>query len=160
MCQGVVQQSIKEINQSLVDDALVCAEKIGAANFYWSFPSKGYQDQINIKETLNLTLNNLETSVSDLQLLMKDAQSKRCGSDRESSLKRLHECLDIERQLDTTLDSLKYNDPEEIRRIDAQSKENQEGANRWTDNIWTLKGFLTRKKGMNSKEVSFNYNFS
>ena len=35
-----VSQSVKEILQSLVDDDLVCYDKIGSANFYWSFPSQ------------------------------------------------------------------------------------------------------------------------
>lgn len=30
----------QEVNQSLVDDGLVDLDKIGAANFFWSFPSK------------------------------------------------------------------------------------------------------------------------
>lgn len=29
---------IKDVNQSLVDDNLVEGDKIGAANFFWSFP--------------------------------------------------------------------------------------------------------------------------
>ena len=37
---GVVQQTIKDVNQSLVDDGMVQADKIGSANFFWSFPSK------------------------------------------------------------------------------------------------------------------------
>lgn len=44
---GVVQQTIKDINQSLVDDSLVLTDKIGAANFFWSFPSKAWEDKKN-----------------------------------------------------------------------------------------------------------------
>lgn len=35
---GVVQQTVKDVNQSLIDDSLVCCDKIGAANIFWSFP--------------------------------------------------------------------------------------------------------------------------
>jgi hypothetical protein len=35
-----VTQTIKDVVQSLVDDGLVELEKIGSANYYWSFPSK------------------------------------------------------------------------------------------------------------------------
>jgi hypothetical protein len=31
----VVLQSVKEINQGLVDDKLVCMDKIGSSNFFW-----------------------------------------------------------------------------------------------------------------------------
>ena len=40
---GVVQQTIKDVNQSLVDDSLVQSDKIGSANFFWSFPSKVFK---------------------------------------------------------------------------------------------------------------------
>lgn len=32
--RGVVQQTIKDVNQSLVDDNLVTLDKIGASNFF------------------------------------------------------------------------------------------------------------------------------
>lgn len=35
----LVQQAVKDVLQSLVDDGLVTVEKIGTSNFYWSFPS-------------------------------------------------------------------------------------------------------------------------
>jgi len=28
-----------------------------------------------------------------------------------------------------------------------------ESVNRWTDNLWTVKKYLTKKRGMSSKEV-------
>ena len=37
----VVSQAVKEVLQSLVDDALVDFDKIGSGNFYWALPSKG-----------------------------------------------------------------------------------------------------------------------
>lgn len=36
-CNVICRQ---EVNQSLVDDGLVDLDKIGSANFFWSFPSK------------------------------------------------------------------------------------------------------------------------
>lgn len=41
--KGIVQQSVKEVLQSLVDDDLVMFEKIGTSNYYWSFPSTALQ---------------------------------------------------------------------------------------------------------------------
>ncbi|EKM54279.1 uncharacterized protein PHACADRAFT_146090 [Phanerochaete carnosa HHB-10118-sp] len=38
--KGIVSQSVKEVLQSLVDDGLVQADKIGSSNFFWSFPSQ------------------------------------------------------------------------------------------------------------------------
>lgn len=35
--------TVKDILDSLVADDLVLCEKIGAGNYYWSFPSQAYQ---------------------------------------------------------------------------------------------------------------------
>ncbi len=40
---GITFQSVKEVLDSLLADDLVTSDKIGAGNFYWSFPSKTYQ---------------------------------------------------------------------------------------------------------------------
>jgi hypothetical protein len=32
--------AIKDILQSLVDDAMVDTDKVGSANYFWAFPSK------------------------------------------------------------------------------------------------------------------------
>lgn len=47
----LVQQSVKDVLQTLVDDGLVTVEKIGISNFYWSFPSSIQQSVSVIKET-------------------------------------------------------------------------------------------------------------
>lgn len=40
--KGVVLQTIKDVNQSLIDDNLVETDKIGIGAFFWAFPSKGF----------------------------------------------------------------------------------------------------------------------
>jgi hypothetical protein len=45
----LVQQSVKDVLQSLVDDGLVTVEKIGTSNYYWSFPST-IQQSVRTKE--------------------------------------------------------------------------------------------------------------
>lgn len=41
--KGIVAQTVKDVLQSLVDDHLVIAEKIGTSNYFWSFPSTAMQ---------------------------------------------------------------------------------------------------------------------
>ena len=40
--KGVVLQTIKDVNQSLIDDNLVETDKIGIGAFFWALPSKGF----------------------------------------------------------------------------------------------------------------------
>lgn len=41
--KGIVLQTVKDVNQSLIDDNLVETDKIGAGAFFWALPSKGFQ---------------------------------------------------------------------------------------------------------------------
>jgi hypothetical protein len=40
----LVPQTVKDVLESLISDNLVESDKIGAGNFYWSLPSKAYQN--------------------------------------------------------------------------------------------------------------------
>lgn len=58
--KGVVFQTIKDVNQSLVDDNLVQFDKIGAGAFFWSLPSMGYQNRQNL-------INNQDQHIKDVE---------------------------------------------------------------------------------------------
>ena len=58
-----------------------------------------------------------------------------------------------ESSLVAELEAQKINDPAEIRRVENQAQINKTAADRWTDNIWAIKKFLTKKKGLSGKEV-------
>lgn len=44
--------SVKDILQSLVDDAMVDSERIGTSNYFWAFPSKALHARKRRLETL------------------------------------------------------------------------------------------------------------
>ena len=58
-----MQQTIKEINQGLIDDNMVNSDKIGSANFFWSFPSKYSED---LKRKVITTIYNLVNTLHHL----------------------------------------------------------------------------------------------
>ena len=55
--------------------------------------------------------------------------------------------------MEAHLDRTKSFDPEELQRLQAETKTCQQSADRWTDNIWTIKKYLTKKRGLAGKEV-------
>jgi Leucine zipper with capping helix domain len=81
-------------------------------------------------------------------------KESRCHDERLTKLARYDELLLQEKEYDITLLAGKASDPKEVNRVLAASNYNMEQANRWTDNTWTVKKYLTSKKGMNGKEVS------
>lgn len=54
----------QEVNQSLVDDGLVDLDKIGASNFFWSFPSKVAVTKQNIVDSLKQNITKVTTDVA------------------------------------------------------------------------------------------------
>lgn len=95
----------------------------------------------------NLVLQQHET-------LKENARTTRSGPGRAEKMAKLGALKQQERELDELLESLKMNDPELIANIHKQTATNVASANRWTDNIWALKKFLVKKRGMSGKEVS------
>jgi hypothetical protein len=55
--------------------------------------------------------------------------------------------------MEAQLQSSKSSDPVEYERIKSQTQINKAAADRWTDNVWSVKRYLTKKKGMSGKEV-------
>jgi len=51
------------------------------------------------------------------------------------------------------LAKLKENDPTVIEELRKELRMTQEAANRWTDNIFACKSYLTKKRGMSGKEA-------
>lgn len=141
------------MNQSLVDDFLVFSDKIGSANFFWSFPSKAYQDQSVRKETLGSTRAQILQNINTVSSQVEEARAERKHPDRAKMLAELVSFRKDEELLDGQLEQLKVNDPDEIRRVETLAQTNKASADRWTDNLWQIKGYLTKKKGMSGKEV-------
>ena len=150
---GVVLQTIKDINQSLVDDNLVYTDKIGAANFYWSFVSNEMVKRTAEKENLTAKLKNSEIRIDQLKNEIKMTKESRSGADRDEKMDDMRTLEETEVVLDRQLESMKQNDPEEVKRVQTEARQAMDKANLWTDNIFQIKRYLTKKNGMNSKDA-------
>lgn len=130
------------------------SDKIGSANFFWSFPSKATQDKKNDQQQISDQLTRCKTTIEDVNNSIEIEKESRCHDERLTKLARYEELLLQEKEYDITLLAGKASDPKEVNRVLAASNYNMEQANRWTDNMWTVKKYLTSKKGINGKEVS------
>ena len=85
---GVVQQTIKDVVASLVDDNIVCMEKIGSSNYFWGFTSIAVQKR---KRTLTEAMakkQQLETSIGTMEDEIAEMQKERSNTvfDLQNSL--------------------------------------------------------------------------
>ena len=93
------------------------------------------------------------STIAELRCNLADENKFRCADERPVKLAHYEELLRQEKEFDALLLAGKANDPKEVNRVLKIANQNMEHANRWTDNTWTVKKFLTSKKGMSGKEV-------
>ncbi|KAL4158028.1 hypothetical protein PRNP1_003808 [Phytophthora ramorum] len=151
---GVVLQTVKDVNQALVDDVLVDCDKIGSGNYFWSFPSK-------LSQTRRRKLSELEQhhqTVQDKLVKVKQNVEKQKGlrpesEERAQKLRRLEEQKAKVQVLRTKVQHLAENDPEILEQLERKVRMAKEGSDRWTDNVYTLKSWVVKKRGVEGKEV-------
>lgn len=148
-------------------------DKIGGSNYYWSFPAKNDRLlQLEHDDTL-LKINELRSSMKDAEVRLADAKRGReeeedaengGGGDgneegggrknetRASKMARRVTLLAELAKAQIELEKLKQNDPREIANLEKELTLVTDAANRWTDNIFSCKDYLVKKRGMMKAE--------
>jgi len=142
----------------LVGEDLVKTDKIGQGNFFWSFPSEAASKRQRVIDELTETINNNSQKIKELQKEEQELRKKRKVTDkREENLNHLHTLTEQIAQVETEL--LKYTDcdPALLEALQEDIQTATEAANRWTDNIWTLRRWAAQKFNVDQKQ--FNKNF-
>ncbi len=133
--------SVADINNSLVDDGLVDKEKIGGSNFFWSFPGKKDRMLQLEHEKVLQDIEISKTKITEAEAKLADAKRGREDEDgeRAKKLARLGELKKEKEKMETELKGLKENDPQALADLEKELKLVTEAANRWTDNIFTVR---------------------
>jgi hypothetical protein len=154
---GIVLQTVREVLDSLISDYLVESDKIGAANFYWSLPSRAYQGLVTKRDELKEAIDKLETERqrigSEITLAKEGKQDCQERSEKLEKLKSLKSQL-----RSGELESYQRNDPSRLESVMQQSDHWKNEANRWTDNIFICKEWL-KKRLVSVTESEINENF-
>lgn len=128
---GVVQQTIKDVNQSLVDDDLVHSDKIGAAIFFWSFPAEAFVKKQSERESLLSKIAASKESIIEVNDKIKRAKTSRSDRDREPKIVKYHELQEEDKKLNKILEENRKNDPVEVKNVLNAAEKVKAGANRW-----------------------------
>mmetsp|Transcript_29142 Transcript_29142/g.70370 ORF Transcript_29142/g.70370 Transcript_29142/m.70370 type:complete len:219 (+) Transcript_29142:95-751(+) len=163
---GINTQTIPDIHQSLVDDALVDKQKISGTNYCWSFKSKkDRMAQKQHKATLE-QIEALQPRVEEAKAKLADAKRGREEDEegggekdgdqentRAAKLAKLSTLSQKKAALEQQLQSLKENDPAALANLEKEYQLVRDAAHRWTDNIFECKSYLVKKRGMEKKEA-------
>lgn len=110
--QGVVAQTVKEVVEELCADGLVCQDKIGTSNYFWSFPSQGLIVRRKKLDTLDASINAKKRRRDELdeeQAKLEATRNTDDGFDRQGQLKRLNSLREEEAAVDAELAQLRQN---------------------------------------------------
>ncbi|EAY19178.1 Mnd1 family protein [Trichomonas vaginalis G3] len=148
--KGITSMSVKEILQELCDNDLVSFEKIGSGNFYWCFPSEAFNRRKVLEGKLQAQITELESEISGLQAEIADLEPGREPCQERTELDEIVEKFGKE-LASIQAESAKYDslNPNAIRKTQEYTKKALESANRWTDNVYTLKSWIVKTYMLN-----------
>ena len=143
--RGVVSQSVKDVLQSLVDDDLVNQDKIGISNFFWSFPSAASVRLESERTKLLQKLAILEEEEDGVRAnIAKDMPGKEDCKERDEMEQKIEKITESLQNKKRELESFSANDPSRFESLKKMKVTSKDGANRWTDNIFTIQGWMKK----------------
>eukprot|EP00794_Sanderia_malayensis_P014031 gene14031-15490_t len=157
--KGITSMSVKDVLQSLVDDGMVDTDRIGTSNYFWAYPSKAMNIRKRKLEGLTGEISVLKKKIeTNDEILAEVNKGKEDSDDRTRVLKKLEEKEEENRLLKLKLEQLQECDPEVLKGVKKKATISKESANRWTDNIFSIKSWCKRKFSI--EESAINKNFS
>jgi len=157
--KGIVSQSVKEVLQSLLDDGLAQMDKIGASNFYWSFPS---HHGALLDTKLSRANEAREASGAQVQGLRQSIERERATRtetpSRQQELYTLESSKEKCGSLENELRQYGASDPSQIEEKRRAILLAREAAVRWTDNFTITVSHFAKQHGISSEEIRKHFN--
>ncbi|KAM6361682.1 meiotic nuclear division protein 1 homolog [Chroicocephalus ridibundus] len=156
--KGITSMSVKEILQSLVDDGMVDTDRIGTSNYFWAFPSKALHAR---KRKLEELESQFAESSQKKEALQKSIEKAKIGredtAERAALMEELAALRQKKEQLKAEIDKYRECDPDVIEEMRQTNKVAKEAANRWTDNIFSIKSWAKRKFGFEESRIDKSF---
>lgn len=144
--KGITSMSVKDILTSLVDDGMVDTEKIGTSVYFWAFPSKASQNRKRKIGTLSEQMEEVKKKRKTAESEIAQASMGREDTDdRETILAELSEKQSECERLKHEVEKYRECDPEVMEAMKVETCTAKEAANRWTDNVFSLKSWIKNK---------------
>ncbi|RSH94845.1 hypothetical protein EHS25_004651 [Saitozyma podzolica] len=140
--KGIISQSVKDVLQELMDDGLVCFDKIGTSNYFWSFPSAAGAIKEAAVDKARKELDTLSTKITETSAALGDAaKGREETNDRRKLLASLSEEQSTSDSLRSELAAFTAADPAMYDRKRLAGGVCKDAAYRWTDNTIILLQF-------------------
>ncbi|KAM7256127.1 hypothetical protein ACFE04_011868 [Oxalis oulophora] len=156
--KGVISQSVKDVLQTLVDDDLVLKDKIGTSVYFWSLPSTAGNQLRNVNRKLESDLQSSKKRLSELSDQSNTLKKGREESDeREEALGELKAIELKYKELKGEMGQFADNDPAAFEAMKNSIDIAHAAANRWTDNIFTLRQWCSNNYPQAKEQLEHVY---
>ena len=146
---------VKEYLQALSDDSKIHVEKIGSGNWYWSFASEETALRTTELAKLRAEMDAATKAVGELEEKIAAARAERADGEEEGEREMLltnqgtlvEEIGTLKKELASYADA----DRGEVERKNKEVEGFKATAERWTDNLMLLDGYLNKLMGGNKE---------
>ncbi|XP_071907716.1 meiotic nuclear division protein 1 homolog [Coffea arabica] len=157
--KGIISQTVKDVVQSLVDDDLVSKDKIGTSVYFWSLPSCAGNQLRNVHRKLEADLQNCKKRLAELEDQCHALKKGREESvDREKALDELKAIEEKHNELKDEMGQYADNDPATFEAMKNAIEVAHAAANRWTDNIFTLRQWCSNNFPQAKEQLDHLFN--
>ncbi|KAF7457631.1 MND1 family protein [Cryptosporidium felis] len=157
---GIIEQTVKDVLQSLVDDSLVVSDKIGSLNIFWALPSAAKYNKENRLEYLRNSIKDSTDQINSLEKLIKE--SKEVDSPEQLLRKRKTQELDgillQQSELTKRLENINFTIKDNPKILNEQIRTVDLDLSIWEDNICSLRQWIKKKMpGISEREINSNF---
>ena len=148
--------AVKEHLQTLINEDMIKVEKIGSGNWYWVFGSEEKRRRVQELNGLNEELEKSRKACEVLESQVNARREAQGDGDEENRIKLMDEKEVLNRKvtvLAKELEGYKDNDPGVIRTMQEETESAKQKAERWTDNIDVVQGWLLEKMGGDREQM-------
>ena len=149
--------TVKEHLQALLNENLIRVEKIGSGNWYWVFGSEEKRRRLVELEGLKAELGKLQevcTAVDTQVKAKKEADEELDDEEERTRLMDTKHVLNAEvASLEKELEGYRESDPGVVTALQEETGVMKEKAQRWTDNIDVVEGWLLEKMGGDREQM-------
>eukprot|EP00929_Paragymnodinium_shiwhaense_P050997 TRINITY_DN25670_c0_g1_i1.p1 TRINITY_DN25670_c0_g1~~TRINITY_DN25670_c0_g1_i1.p1 ORF type:complete len:211 (-),score=65.95 TRINITY_DN25670_c0_g1_i1:199-831(-) len=162
---GIVPQALQDVVDSLVLDAAVAMDRTEAPTLYWAPPSQRPVALEGTAKKCKEEVSCLEQHYQNLQAELAAALAaaeRPTPSEHDVSELRLHALAEQRRrdELKVHVDAFENCGFEKLAEMQRLTMVAKEAANRWADNICSIRSSFVRERGHEITERQFNDNFS
>ena len=158
----VIPQAVKEVIEALLSERLICMEKIGTQNIYWSFPSQRKAGLLAERDRLTQELDSATRKLADAETTAESAKALVKLSDKER-LAIINETSYLtaqEANLHNELRILQANDPRKIQKKIEELKQANADCTMWTSNVFVVRQHYTNGLGISESDVNERFGIS